>query len=394
MDQTFKKNLGWFGASYFLVLFNYPLIRASTTTLFIGSQGAKASPIAWLWAILVLSVTIWSCNRIQAKRGFHQLFLGVSVFSVAVFLIFFWLFEHGHPIMSYPLFIWKEIYIVVQVHLLLAYSNSWMPRDKFIKMIGPIGAIGGLGSLGGGLLTSFISKKFGTHAVLLVGQIFIFLPAICSSFLSHIQEDHLGEKKPSPLKSLNTPRVREYVLLIACIGALTQFIINIADFQFNLVFERMISTPTERTTFLGEIYSWTSGLTLFLQFLVLPFILKKFSERSLQLFIPASYFVCLVVGLFVGPQFLLMASFFYIFLKASDYSLFSSAKELLYHPLERLQKYGAKYITDMLVYRSSKALIATVLIYFQAPLFLTILTVLCLGTWTILVVVIFKKFKT
>ena len=48
----------------------------------------------------------------------------------------------------------------------------------------------------------------------------------------------------------------------------------------------------------------------------------------------------------------------FIIMKGVDYSLFAATKDVMYHPLLSLQKYGAKYITDMFVYRTSKALIA------------------------------------
>ena len=82
-------------------------------------------------------------------------------------------------------------------------------------------------------------------------------------------------------------------------------------------------------------------------------------------------------------------------MKAIDYSLFSSAKEVMYHPLSRLQKYGAKYITDMFVYRLSKALISFVMSFYAAKElgFLNTVQLVCLGLWIICIYLLFKEQK-
>ena len=191
------------------------------------------------------------------------------------------------------------------------------------------------------------------------------------------------------MSSLNQPGIRNYVLLIGLIVMLSQFVINIADFKFNLSFEQSIALSNERTAYLGTVYTWTNFISLILQFVLLPFLLPRVSERSIHMFIPFSY-MFLLAGLLVGGEgiFALTAGF-YIYLKASDYSLFSGGKELLYQPLLPEQKYGAKYLTDMLVYRASKALIAAVLIYLQSSLILNMMMGLFLVIWLGLVVKIF-----
>ena len=80
----------------------------------------------------------------------------------------------------------------------------------------------------------------------------------------------------------------------------------------------------------------------------------------------------------------------FTYLKAADYSLFSSGKELLYQPLKPEQKYGAKYLTDMLVYRAGKAVVALVLIYLQSSTILNMLMFIFLLVWIFLIIRLFK----
>lgn len=386
-DRDFKKNLVFFFLAYFLVIFNYPLIRASTTSLFFEAYGAKSTPAAWAWAISFLSVSIYLCNKLQKKQPVQFVFTIASILSAIIFLAGSLSFLQGNKLFAYFSFIWKEICIVIQVHLLLGYANNYFDKKDFRLLVGPVGAIGSLGGIFGGLLTSSLSANGGTLLVLQVGVAFVLLPIVF--FLLTKKINNVSAEQKSPVASIDTPDLKKYVFYICCMVALAQFIINIADFKFNLAFEAAVPTSDLRTAYLGNIYTWTNGLTFIFQFLLLPFILLRVSERNLHLFIPLSYLVCLV-ALMLGPQIgLIPIATLYIYFKAADYSFFSAGKEILYQPLQGPQKYGAKYLTDMLVYRSAKALIAVLLIYLQSPSILDIMMMAFLGVWLIVVVKLF-----
>jgi AAA family ATP:ADP antiporter len=386
-DPSFKKNLGFFFLAYFLVLFNYPLIRASTTSLFFEAYGAKSSPAAWAWAVVFLSVSIFICNRLQKSRNVQKVFMFASLFSALIFFGGNLSHLQENKIFAYLSFIWKEICIVIQVHLLLGYANNYFKKEDFKYLVGPVGAIGSLGGILGGLLTSYLSTHYGTRAVLDVGVLFVLLPFF--SFLGTQNIQSVQEQKNSPVSSLNTPELRRYVLLICGMVASAQFIINIADFKFNLAFEKVIPTSDLRTAYLGDIYTWTNALTFLFQFLILPFLLPRLSEKKLHLFIPLSYMLCLLLMNLGGHIGLWPIAGLYVYFKAADYSFFSAGKELLYQPLASAQKYGAKYLTDMLVYRASKASIAVLLIYLQSSFILDMMMGAFLLIWLLIVVKLF-----
>jgi ATP:ADP antiporter, AAA family len=392
-DQSFKNNLWFFLIAYFMVLFNYSMVRAVSTTLFFEAFGAKSSPVALFWSVIFLSLAIFCCNQLQKYLPVQKVFLCTSLLSAFVFLCSGWVFQSGFKEISYVSFIWKEIYIVIQVHLLLAYANVTFSREDFRMLVGPVGAAGSLGGILGGLLTSSVSAKYGSFPVLWTGILFIVLPSVF--FLLTPSRKKEDVEKKSPLGSLNTQSIRHYVFYIAAIVALTQFMINILDFKFNLAFEAAIPDTSSRTAYLGTIYTWTNFLTFFLQVIALPLLLPRVSERNYHLFIPVSYLVSVIIMMMSGESAAAGIALFsvasvYIYVKASDYSLFSAGKELLYQPLIGEQKYGAKYLTDMLVYRSAKALVAVVLIYLQSSLILNSIMIILLILWMGLVIRLFR----
>lgn len=397
-DLAFKKNLTYFLIAYFLVLFNYSMVRAASTTLFFEAFGAKSTPIALFWSVFVLSLSIFCCNYFQKTATVQRVFFGASVFTALLFSASTLGVWSGAKPWAYGIFIWKEIYIVLQVHLLLAFANVSFSRDDFKRLVGPIGAAGSIGGALGGVATSYLSSRYGTFPVMWIGLIFVLLPAIFFSLTPSLLKKQ-EESQISPLGSLQDPHIKRYVFCIAMIVAVTQFMINILDFKFNLAFEAAVPDSAARTGYLGSIYTWTNVMTFFLQVIVLPFLLPKVSEKNYHLFIPASYIVSIVIMILAGESggtavVLFSVASVYVYVKAADYSLFSAGKEILYQPLKNDQKYGAKYLTDMLVYRGSKALVAVVLIYLQSSFILNGVMILLLLVWSGMVFRLFSLQKS
>jgi|SRR5690606_5230967 len=269
-----KESLVFFLASYFFSLFNYPLVRASTTSTFLEVFGAKSSPQAWLWTVVFLSIAVSVSNWLQGKLSVQKVFLIISFFSS---ILFYFTDElTGLRYLGFLPFIWKDIYIVLQVHLLLAFINQALNKDLFKKLVGPIGAIGSLGGVLGGLLTSYLSSSSEMGPILGVASFCVLLPGIIFLKTQNDFSDEQKEesKKRSPLSSF-TPEVKKYVFYIATVVALTQFVINIADFQFNISFEKHVIGRELRTEYLGHLYSLTNFLTLILQFFFVPLILSR-----------------------------------------------------------------------------------------------------------------------
>lgn len=388
-DPRYKGHLWFFLGAYFFVLFNYPLVRAAATTMFFEEFGAKSSPIAWLWTVLFLSLSIYIFNKYQTRHAVQKVFLWASVLSMILLGLSTLGFVLKIKYLTYVSFIWKEIYIVLQIHLLLAYANNYFHKDEFKLIVGPVGAVGSIGGILGGLLTTYISRGWGTTSVAWFSLSFVILPALLFLYTPVLISNEEKKKSPSPVASLDSKDLKSYVFYIALVVMLSQFVINIADFKFNLSFEESIGLSNDRTAYLGHIYTWTNLLTFILQFICLPLILPRISEKALHFFIPLSYIGATLSLMFISGNLLLPLAAFYIYLKAADYSLFSGGKELLYQPLRPEQKYGAKYLTDMLVYRSSKALIAAVLIYLQTSFILNMMMIIFLLLWLVLVIKIF-----
>ena len=98
-----------------------------------------------------------------------------------------------------------------------------------------------------------------------------------------------------------------------------------------------------------------------------------------------------IAGFFIGGGLLIPVTAAFIMFKGLDYSLFSAAKEILYFPLNAQQKYGVKYIVDMIVYRFGKGLISLLLVFLQGPIFVNTLLAFSLIIWIICLHIFHKE---
>jgi len=393
----FKKNSLIIFLTYFFVLFSYPLVRSASSAFFYEVYTAKEYSFATFIGIAALMLMIFINNFIQNKIGVQKLYVFTGLLTIVVFFFSYLGFKAGIKEFAIVLFATKEAYIVLLIHTCLAFSNAYYKLDELKMMIGPIGAMGSLGGIIGGQLTSFLAKEFGTETVFYTSLV-IILFTVFSFYLSKnviIQGLEKSDEKLTPIRAIKG--VRKYVFLIAAIVGLSQFVLYIAEFQFNIVFEQVVTLKDERTAYLGRFYSYVNIVSILLQFFVLPYLLLKVKTRTIFFAIPILYLMVILGGLSFGASSLFVVGAVFVTFKGTDYSVFAVAKEVMYNPLMNLQKFGAKYITDMFVYRLSKALIAFLFaleffkINFMSMKILSSMQFIFLTIWVILVFILFKE---
>lgn len=385
-----KRNFIFLCMSYFMVLLNYPLMRATTSAMYMQAYGGSASPIIWLYSVAALAVIISIYNKLQNKIGIHSLFHFTSALSIIIFVFALVLFNQGVTFMAGVLYVWKEVYIVILVHLILGYTNSILKYEQAKEFYGPLGAMGSIGGIVGGVITSTMTKPYGVDFVIYLGCLGILINSVIFHFtLRTAQILPKVSIKENPIESIKG--ASRYVVLICLIVAMSQFCINIVNLKFDLMVAQMIPNQDDKAAYLGKLFSWINVATLVIQFIVIPPLFKYKSRRFTQYLIPLSYVIMSIVGMGMGAGVLSLVAGTFLMMKGIDYSLFTSSKELLYFPLSTMQKYGAKYITDMVVYRLSKGIIAVILIKFQDLFALNMLMTASLAIWFIALIFLFKE---
>jgi ATP:ADP antiporter, AAA family len=181
------------------------------------------------------------------------------------------------------------------------------------------------------------------------------------------------------------------VFVIVLLVVFSQFIINLANYKFNIHLGQFYDDSKTKTVFLGKVYSSINGLALIVQIFFIPPILKYLHLRNVHLLLPAVYSIVFAFTFVFSAGPIAVAGLF-IICKGLDYSLFAAAKEMLYFPLSERQKFGAKYIVDMISYRFSKGLISLVLLTFDGLKVVNGLLITFLTLWFLLLFPFFKLY--
>jgi AAA family ATP:ADP antiporter len=380
--------------SLFFVMFSYPAVRSTTKSIFLVNYGAKSSPHVWIYSVLTLMVIVTIFNSLQKMKGVKFLYSLVSIFTFLLFCSSLFFISKGLVFFSFVLFIWKEVYIVLVVHMIMGHLNTNVTSGIAKTFYGPIGAIASLGGVLGAIATKNLTFVTNTETILVLGGLIIPLSGLIFYNTSDPQNniDSLnGEKKVSPFKSIGN--VKKYVFLISVIILLSQFCINITTFKFNLVFDELISGKNLKTRYLGDLYTYMNGVSFLAQLVLVPIINNYFSNRSVHILVPALYGVVTMAAMSFGIGSVMPMAVSLVLYKGLDYSLFTVAKELLYFKLSDQQKYGAKYIIDVVVYRLGKGLISFVLIFVQDLFWVNILLYTFLLSWPLTLFMLFKEQK-
>lgn len=398
-SASHRKNMLLLASVFFLILFSYPMIRSTTTSIFLQKFGAKNSPLVWFYSILGLSLVVTFFNKFQATLRIQNLYQMASLVTVVFFVGAYYFKFYDLGFFPYLLYVWKEIYIVILIHITFGYVNAILAYKEAKLFFGPLGAIGSLGGVLGGALTTGLTYIADTPIIMLLGALAVFI----SGILFHMtdSEGNLSQKNEEFQHEKRTPvgsiaGVERYVFLIIAAVALSQFVINLANFKFNLLFETMVADKNDKTRYLGILYGSINAVSLLVQLFVITPALSAFNLRSMHFFIPLFYSGLALFCFYLGAGFLFPVSLAFVFYKGFDYSMFSSIKELLYFPLSRFQKYGAKYLTDMIAYRAAKGVISILLLYWQSRIFVDSALWMSLILWILVVHMLFKereKFK-
>jgi len=141
-----------------------------------------------------------------------------------------------------------------------------------------------------------------------------------------------------------------YLLAIVSLVGIYEIVSQLLDYQFTATVAHYV--PGDTATHFSTVYAITNGVALFVQLFLTANVMSRFGLRAALLVMP-----CLILGasgLFVLLPILWVGSSLNTVDNAFNYSINQSARESLYTPLSRDEKYKAKAFIDMFLYRTAK----------------------------------------
>ncbi|MBI4386479.1 MAG: hypothetical protein HY551_03785 [Elusimicrobia bacterium] len=343
-------------AAAFFLLGGYEVLRSSSNTLYRVAYGAHNFPavtaIVPIGTLLILYAYGWALSQVGPRKAL----LATNLASGVIFLFCYEAIGRGSRPAAAVLYIFREAYIIVIIEQYWSFLNSTLRESSARKLNGAITGLGSLGGILGGLLLYKLSEILGTRSMLLFTAFSILPAALCSDWAYRScgepapetpqglkTHDHLGTRafKSSPL-----------LALLFMLVMVTQVVSSVLTFSFQTFLESGISQVDSQTAYSGRFYAILLSVSLLLQFVGTPVLLRAVDIVWIQWAIPVVHMAA--AGLLIFSPSLTTASLALLLFKSIDYSIFRAAKEIFYIPLSFDARYRAKEVIDVFGYRFGK----------------------------------------
>jgi AAA family ATP:ADP antiporter len=340
---------------YFLKVIREPLIKAAP-----GGAEIKSYATAFL-AILLIGV--FYGYRSLAQKLDRLKLITYTKFFCAACLVGFCLLGHAGVKIGIPFFLWVGCYSLTILAQFWAFANDIYTPEQGKRVFAVIGVGSSLGALIGSYLAKLAFKPLGAYNMMLVpaGVLMVCL-AIVRIVNARETQDEARKKEaetpPGGQGGMSMIFSQRYLLLIAAII----FMVNLINTNGEYILDRTLNAETAKLgldeaaarTFVGEFtgdyYFYANLVGVLLQLFVASRVFKYLDVRG------ALYLYPLVaLTSYTGMTFIPVLAFVRfgkVTENSLDYSIYNAAKQALWLPTSREQKYVAKQAIDTFVVRA------------------------------------------
>lgn len=340
-----------------LVLGSYEIARPAADSMYLSVFGKDGLPLVWLAVAAGAVATVWVYNRVAASMELSTLFTWVCAVTGAALVALQGLRAVAPGPAVFLLYVWKDLYIVFLVEMFWTFANNVFRLQSARWLYGLFLAAGTLGALAGSQLVGTLAVTTGVGTA---ASLWAVLPVLAAAVaVVALLRPSLGRAVTRPERPAVRWREafavmadnRLLTLLAALIGA-SQVVITLVDYQYNGAIAAHAPDEDLRTRLMSQVNMAINGGALAFQLGAGP-ILRWAGTRWVLLGIPTVLGAAL--GGWVALPGIAMIVVAKVGSKAFDYSIFRTAKELLYLPLSYAEKTQGKAVVDILSYRVSKA---------------------------------------
>lgn len=279
-----------------------------------------------------------------------------------------------------------DLFNTVMVALFWAFMNDLVDSDQAKRLYGIVGLGGVLGGLFGATLVRQAVEGLGRASLLAACVVPLVTVAVIATYVDRIAHQRFGRvghrlearHRGVLLEGARLVTGSRYLAGIAATILLYELVSNIVDFQLSATAQHMIEGDTERDAFFALVGQATGIVSVVVQLLVTSWVMRRLGIGVALMFLP----VAILAGSvgFLAVSTLVFATMMSASDNALNYSIQQSAKEALYVPTTRDEKYKAKAFIDMFVQRSAKLLAVGLNLAFAAWVGLQDVRWLSIGT--------------
>jgi AAA family ATP:ADP antiporter len=351
----------WSFAYFFALLAGYYVLRPLRDQMGIAG-GVKALP----WMFTATFVTLLAAQPLYgalvARLPRARFIPIVYQFFVANLALFWLLLTLGiEPvIVARVFFVWVSVFNLFAVAVFWSFMADLFSSEQGKRLFGFIGAGGTAGGLLGPAITIGLSVPLGPANLLIVAIVFLELAVFCVYRLERSagapQGPRRGERSVGGGAFAALPELirSPYLLGVAAWVSLLSFGATILYFAQAHVVAAAVHGAGEQTRIFASIDLAIGLLTLVTQVFATGHLLKRFGTGVAAGALPAVYVVGFAV-LALAPG-LAVVMVFQVLQRWMNFAIANPARQVFFTVVEREEKYKAKNLIDVVVYRGSDAL--------------------------------------
>ncbi len=345
---------------YIFKVVREPLVLALPSGAEMKSYAAAAQAVTLMGFIPLYS---WFSSRVGRMR----LIQGVILLFLVCIEAFYVGFRAGVPMLGFFFYVFVGIFSLATIAQFWSYANDLYDRPTGERLF-PIVVMGATaGSPLGALLTAPLFKAGLRPYTLFQITAVILLVHLALYRVIERREEGRSTQATKAQERLGGPNGfallwhNHYLLLLAALLLTLNFVNTTGEYLVGrtvVEVAKTAATPEAEEAILGAFYGgyyfWTTALAFFLQAIVASRLVKYLGIGGVVLALPlvalGSYSV---VACGVGLAVLRWAK---IAENATDYSIMNTARQMLWLPTSREEKYKAKQAADTFVVRSGDML--------------------------------------
>jgi AAA family ATP:ADP antiporter len=365
----FRALVGSF-AYFFCLLAGYYVLRPLRDEMGIAG-GVKNLQWMFTATFVAMLAAVPAFGALVAKLPRNRFIPLVYHFFVANIAVFWVLLtvDYERAIVARVFFVWISVFNLFAVSVFWSFMADLWTSEQGKRLFGFIAAGGSAGALAGPAITVLLAKAIGPANLLIVAAVFMELAVLCASRIFAVVQPQAGVESGPGLRRddgraqapIGGNWLAGFLLLLRSpylAGiALWVFLLSLAGtflyFQQANIVAAASSDPAERTRIFATIDLTIGILTLAVQFVATGRLIERFGVGRALSFLPLVFAAGFAVLAFSPALAVVIA--FQAIQRTANFAVSNPAREILFTVLGREEKYKAKNVIDIVVFRGADA---------------------------------------
>jgi AAA family ATP:ADP antiporter len=363
--------LCWSFGYFFCLLAGYYVLRPLRDEMGIAG-GVRNLPWLFTATFIVMLAVVPVFGAVVAhlpRRRFIPLVYHFFVANIAIF----WLlltFDVGKVHVARVFFVWISVFNLFAVSVFWSFMADLFASEQGKRLFGFIAAGGSAGALLGPAITVGLAVPLGPVNLLIVAALLLEAAVLCALRLEAAASKVKSEARaPAPagpgaspdaaglgggwldgiVMVLRSPYLAGIALWVALLSLAGTFLY----FQQASIVAAASDDPAVRTRIFATIDLAIGILTIIVQFLATGRLITRFGAGPAAAFLP--FVFCLgFLALWLTPMLWVVIAF-QATQRAANFAISNPAREVLFTVLDREEKYKAKNVIDIVVFRGGDA---------------------------------------